>query len=120
MRFRAALCSIPFALLAACTAATGPIVPTGEPGQYTLTSRAGGFTTSWVQLKSDALARAKAYCTSQGQRLTKPDIASNHATGLMRQETYVTFNCEPIPQPKNADQDADGGQDAQRGQAPAR
>ena len=95
------------AALAACSATTGPIIPTGEPGQYTLTSRAGGVMTSWVQLKSQALARAKDYCTSQGLKITKPDVSSNHATGLMRQETYVTFNCEPIPQPKNADQDQD-------------
>jgi hypothetical protein len=107
MRFRTALCFIPFALLAACAATTGPIVPTGQPGQYSLTSRANGFSTSWVQLKSNALDRAKAYCASQGLKLTKPDIASNHATGLMRQETYVTFNCEPIPQPGNAQQKTD-------------
>lgn len=104
----AALLPISVAALAACTAATGPIIPTGQPGQYTLTSRSGGLTTSWVQLKSQALDRARDYCTSQGLKMTRPDVSSNHATGLMRPETYVTFNCEPIPQPKKTDQDQDG------------
>jgi hypothetical protein len=108
MHFRPALgylLLMPVAMLAACTAAIGPIVPTGEPGQYTLTSRSSGYTTSWVELKSQTLARARAYCESQGQKLTKPDVASNHATGLKLPVTYVTFNCEPIPQPKSAGQD---------------
>lgn len=124
----AALLLVSLAVLTACTASTGPIIPTGQPNQYTLTSRAGGITTSWVKLKSEALDHARDYCTSQGLKITKPDISSNHATGLMRQETYVTFNCDPIPQPKNTDQDQDGGkaknagknQDGKNEQAPAR
>ncbi|AOB30853.1 hypothetical protein AKI39_09335 [Bordetella sp. H567] len=104
----AALLLSSLAALAACTAATGPIIPTGQPGQYTLTSRSGGLTTSWVQLKSQALDRAKDYCVSQGLKMTHPDVSSNHATGLMRPETYVTFNCEPIPQPKKAEEDGKG------------
>ncbi|CAM3693570.1 Lipoprotein [Bordetella sputigena] len=91
--------------LAACTTTTGPIIPTGEPGRYTLTSRSGGLTTSWVQLKSQALDRAREFCTSQGMKMTEPDVSSNHATGLTRPMTYVTFTCSPIPQPKNAQQD---------------
>jgi hypothetical protein len=105
MHFRTALLVVPLAMLAACTAAMGPIIPTGEPNQYTLTSRAGSRTTSWVQLKSDALNRARQYCESQGQKMTKPDVASNHATGPRPLVTYVTFNCEPIPQPKSTDGD---------------
>ncbi|ANN78503.1 hypothetical protein [Bordetella flabilis] len=103
MHFRTAFLAVPLALLGACTSAMGPIIPTGEPNQYTLTSRAGSRTTSWVQLKSDALDRAKQYCQSQGQKMTKPEVASNHATGPRQQVTYVTFNCEPIPQPKSQD-----------------
>jgi len=100
MYFRTLFAAVPLAALGACTAATGPIIPTGQPGQYTLTDRAGGPTTSWVELKSTALQRARAYCDSQGQKMTHPAVASNHATGLTPQETYVTFDCAPIPQPR--------------------
>ncbi|ARP87085.1 hypothetical protein [Bordetella genomosp. 9] len=99
-------------LLAGCTAANSPIIPTGEPGQYTLTSRSGGLYTSWVELKRQALERARSYCESQGQKMTKPQVASNHATGLARAETYITFNCEPIPQPRNAGKEEQEGGNA--------
>ncbi|OZI60039.1 hypothetical protein [Bordetella genomosp. 11] len=112
----AALVSGGLAMLAGCAATTGPIIPTGQPGQYTVTARSGGLTTSWVQLKSQTLDHARDYCTSQGLKMTHPDVSSNHATGLMRAETYVTFNCDPIPQPKNNEQ----GQDGKSGQTPAR
>jgi hypothetical protein len=107
MDFRTALLVVPLAMLAACSTVTGPIVPTGEPNQYTLTSRAGSRMTSWVELKKEALERAKTYCESIGQKMTQPSVASNHATGLTRQETYVTFSCQPIPQPSNKGQDGD-------------
>lgn len=110
-RARAFLLCLPLAMLAACGTTTSPIIPTGQPNQYTLTSRSSGFTTSWVELKRQALKRANDYCVSQGLKMTQPDVASNHATGVNRQETYVTFNCEPIPQPKNEGQGQDGKND---------
>ncbi|WP_427185100.1 hypothetical protein ACL598_08895 [Bordetella bronchialis] len=87
------------ATLAGCATANGPIIPTGQPGQYTLTSRSGDFSTSWVELKRQAIDRAKDFCASQGLKLTNPDVSSNHATGFTRAVTYVTFNCDTIPQP---------------------
>ncbi|OZI23768.1 hypothetical protein CAL26_10080 [Bordetella genomosp. 9] len=101
----AALVVSALAGLAACTTTTGPIIPTGEPNRYTLTSRSGGLTTSWVQLKSQALDRAREYCTSQNLKMTDPDVSSNHATGFTRPITYITFTCSPIPQPKDTQQD---------------
>jgi len=92
--------------LAGCAATMGPVTPTDQPDQYTVTNRIVGHTVSWVELKRAAIERADQYCQSIGRRLTQPEVTSNHATGLRPQEAYVTFNCEPIAASKKPQGDA--------------
>jgi hypothetical protein len=93
------------ALLAGCTSTMSPVVPTGELDQYTVTNRVTGRMTTWVELKSEALKRADAYCVSLGQKMVKPVVSSNHATGFTPQEAYITFSCQNLPAPSAKDQE---------------
>jgi hypothetical protein len=101
------------AALAGCTSVMSPVVPTGEPDQYTVTNRVTGRMTTWVELKSEALKRAGDFCVSQNQKMVKPTVSSNHATGFTPQEAYVTFSCQtpPAPSAKEGAKDSDKDQE---------
>jgi hypothetical protein len=97
--WRAMAVTLTACTLMACTTTVGPIVPTREPNQYTLTRRANNPLVSWVELKKGAFNQAKEYCHALGKKLTQPKITSNHATGLVRPVTHVTFSCMPLSTP---------------------
>jgi hypothetical protein len=99
MSFRFALFAVALATLAGCTTTMSPVMETGEPDQYTISNRSTVQSTSWVDIKSQALLRASDYCQALGRKMSKPVITSNHATGLGPREAYVTFSCIPFPQP---------------------
>jgi hypothetical protein len=104
MFLRPALFLAALALLAGCTTTMSPVVPTGEADQYTVSNRVTGHLTTWVELKTQALDRAKQFCGSMGQKLVKPQVSSNHATGFAPLQAYVTFSCQALPPPNEKDQ----------------
>jgi hypothetical protein len=97
---------LPIVMLPAACAEMSQVGPVSEaPGnkQYRVTYNAGMQAATWVEIKNAARDRARAYCTEQGLRMIKPEVTSNHATGLMPKEATVTFTCEKPPAPKDAD-----------------
>ncbi|SAI57136.1 lipoprotein [Bordetella ansorpii] len=84
-------------LLSACSSIS-EVTPAGKD-QYRVSYNAGMRAMTWVELKNATRDRAKAYCEAQGQRMVRPEVTSNHATGLMPKEAIVTFSCEALPEP---------------------
>lgn len=105
MQFRTALFALVLALLAGCSSTFGPVTPADEPDQYTVSNSLTGRMTTWVELKTAAVDRAKEYCESLGRKMVHPKITSNHATGFQTQTAYVTFTCQAPPEPKKKKDD---------------
>ncbi|WP_053245015.1 MULTISPECIES: hypothetical protein [unclassified Achromobacter] len=68
--------------------------------RYQVTHSSGAEWMTWVELKNQALKRAEQYCQEDGRKLVKPEITSNHATGLTPKRATVTFQCEAVQPPK--------------------
>lgn len=96
---------LPSVLLAAC-ASMSEVEPVSDaPGnnQYRVSYNAGMESASWVEIKNTARDRAREYCAAQGLRMIKPEVTSNHATGLLPKEATVTFTCDrPAAAPRPA------------------
>ncbi|EHK65105.1 hypothetical protein [Achromobacter arsenitoxydans] len=87
-------------LLTACSSMSE--VTSVDKDMYTVTYSSGAQLLSWVEIKNQALQRADQYCQSIGRKLQKPNITSNHATGLGSKRATVTFECGVIEPPKNS------------------
>lgn len=87
-------------VLAACTTMS-ETTPTG-PNTYRVTYNAGAKWQTWVEVKNIARDQAKAHCAALGQRMSRPNVSSNKATGLMPKEATVDFECVAITEDANA------------------
>ncbi|WP_144638618.1 hypothetical protein [Bordetella genomosp. 13] len=87
-------------LLAACSSIS-EVTPVGKE-QYRVSYNAGMRAMTWVELKNATRDRAQAYCQQKGQRMVRPEVTSNHATGLMPKKAIVTFSCEAQQEPSAA------------------
>lgn len=87
-------------LLGACSSISD-VTPVGKE-QYRVSYNAGMRPMTWVELKNATRERAQDYCQAKGQRMVRPEITSNHATGLMPKEAIVTFSCQDEPKPATA------------------
>ena len=67
---------------------------------YSVTNSAGARWLTWVELKNQTLQRADEYCQSINNKLVKPKITSNSATGLTPKRATVTFECAAV-EPKD-------------------
>ena len=96
MYFRTATAALlAVTLLISCAAETSHIVQI-KKDTYTLSYKVGiSRAVNWVELKVEALQRASDYCRSLGQTMVRPQVDSNHATGLTPKEARVTFLCQP-------------------------
>ncbi|AUL16203.1 hypothetical protein [Bordetella bronchiseptica] len=83
--------------LAACSSMS-EVTPVAK-NQYTVSYNAGMKAATWVEIKNQARERARQYCEAQGRKFARPEITSNHATGLMPKKAVVTFYCDEMPQP---------------------
>jgi len=83
-------------MLGACSSISD-VTPAGKD-QYRVSYNAGMRAMTWVELKNATRERAEAYCQDKGLRMVRPEITSNHATGLMPKEAIVTFSCDAQPQ----------------------
>ncbi len=88
------------AVLAACSSMSE--VKQVDKDTYSVTYSSGSQLLTWVELKNQALQRAEQHCESMGRKLLKPEITSNHATGLGSKRATVAFECGVIEPPKTA------------------
>ena len=96
---RLAPAAVLLALLSACSSMS-EVTSVGKD-TYSVTHSSGSQMMTWVEIKNQALLRAEQYCQSIDRKLVKPNITSNHATGLGPKRATVTFECGVIEPPKN-------------------
>lgn len=77
--------------LSACSSIS-PVKSEGD-NLFSVTYNAGMEMMMWVELKNKALQQAESHCESAGQKMVRPKITSNRATGLTPKEATVSFNC---------------------------
>ncbi|CAJ49932.1 hypothetical protein [Bordetella avium] len=95
MLFRFALPLCALALLSACGASSE--IKRVDKDRYQVRYNAGIEAMTWVEIKNQARKQAEDYCSTLERRYARPDISSNHATGLMPKEAIVTFSCDLPP-----------------------
>jgi len=86
-------------LLSACSSMS-EVTSVGKD-TYSVTYSSGTQLLTWVELKNQTLQRADQYCQEIGRKLQKPEVTSNHATGLGSKRATVTFECGVIEPPKD-------------------
>jgi len=84
-------------LLGACSSMS-PVSAVGQD-RYQVSYNAGMRAQTWVEIKNATRMQAQSYCQAQGGRMVRPEVSSNHATGLMPKEAVLRFSCEPLPAP---------------------
>ncbi|ANY18345.1 hypothetical protein AW878_17060 [Bordetella pseudohinzii] len=100
MHFRLALPLCLLALLTACGVSSE--IKRVDKDRYEIRYNAGAKAMTWVEIKNQARKQAEDYCAGMNQRYVRPEVSSNHATGLMPKEARVTFSCEDKPAPSPA------------------
>ncbi|OZI70805.1 hypothetical protein CAL22_12935 [Bordetella genomosp. 12] len=98
LRFALPLCLL--SLLTACGVSSE--IKAVDKDRYQIRYNAGAKAMTWVEIKNQARQEAEDYCARKNQRYARPEVSSNHATGLMPKEALVTFSCEDKPAPAAA------------------
>jgi len=98
VKLRLPILLLPAVLLLGACSSMSEVAPAGQD-RYRVSYNAGMRAQTWVEIKEATRAQAKAYCEQRGERMVRPEVTSNHATGLMPKEAVVTFSCEARPKP---------------------
>ncbi len=93
LRLCLVLCSA--ALLTACGVSSE--IQRVDQERYQIRYNAGMKAMTWVEIKNQARKQAEDYCAAQNRRYARPEVSSNHATGLMPKEAVLTFSCDAPP-----------------------
>lgn len=98
MKLRLLTILLPAVLLLGACSSMSEVASVGHD-RYRVSYNAGMRAQTWVEIKNATRAQAQSYCEQRGERMVRPEVTSNHATGLMPKEAVVTFSCEPRPAP---------------------
>lgn len=97
MPYRLALPLCLVALLSACGISSE--IKRVDQERYEIRYNAGMKAMTWVEIKNQARKQAEDYCAGMNRTYARPNVSSNHATGLMPKEAVVTFSCDEKPAP---------------------